>query len=132
MLMNQYVEHRVKPTGNENEALILAALAEFFEKPLEMMKKQSLITDFLANMLRQNSKKPEYLMFHLNDQRALENLVENLTVSRYEEGSTRASEDQPVYYGTDFSILKRAYGSCGAEFILRVINQLLLMRRRNT
>lgn len=64
--MNQYVEHRVKPTGNENEALILAALPDFFEKPLEMMKKQSLITDFLANMFRQNSKKPEYLMFHLD------------------------------------------------------------------
>lgn len=75
LLMNQYVEHRVKPTGNENEALILAALPDFFEKPLEMMKKQSLITDFLANMFRQNSKKPEYLMFHLDDQRALENLV---------------------------------------------------------
>ena len=59
LLMNQYVEHRVKPTGNENEALILAALPDFFEKPLEMMKKQSLITDFLANMFRQNSKKPE-------------------------------------------------------------------------
>ena len=58
LLMNQYVEHRVKPTGDENEALILAALPDFFEKPLEMMKKQSLITDFLANMFRQNSKKP--------------------------------------------------------------------------
>ena len=57
-----------------------------------MMKKQSLITDFLTNMLRQNSKKPEYLMFHLNDQRALENLVENLTVSLCDEDVCKNSE----------------------------------------
>lgn len=30
LLMNQYVEHRVKPTGNENEALILAGTSGFF------------------------------------------------------------------------------------------------------
>lgn len=105
LLMNQYVEHRVKPTGNENEALILAALPDFFEKPLEMMKKQSLITDFLTNMLRQNSKKPEYLMFHLNDQRALENLVENLTVSLCDEDGSKNSEISQYTMGLIFLYL---------------------------
>ena len=95
LLMNQYVEHRLKPTGSENEAVILAALPDFFEKPLEMMKKPSLITDFLTNMLRQNSKKPEYLMFHLADQRVIENLVENLAVSLCDgEGSKNSESSQ--------------------------------------
>ncbi len=81
LLMNQYAEHRVISSDERDQALVLDALPDFFEKPLEMLKKPSLITDFLANMLRQNNQKPEYLMFHLGDQKALDNLMENLVVS---------------------------------------------------
>ena len=105
LLMNQHVEHRVIPTGEKDQALIVDALPDFFEKPLEMLKKPSLITDFLVNMLRQSSQKAEYLMFHLDDQKALENLMENLVVSTLEENGGNSSDISQYTVGLIFLYL---------------------------
>ena len=105
LLMNQHVEHRVIPTGKKDQALIVDALPDFFEKPLEMLKKPSLITDFLVNMLRQSSQKAEYLMFHLDDQKALENLMENLVVSTLEENGGNSSDISQYTVGLIFLYL---------------------------
>ena len=105
LLMNQHVEHRVIPTGENDQALIVDALPDFFEKSLEMLKKPSLITDFMVNMLRQSSQKSEYLMFHLNDWKALENLMENLVVSTLEEDGGNSSDISQYTVGLIFLYL---------------------------
>lgn len=81
LLMNQYVEHCVVESGEKNIGINIIAVPEFFEKPFQMLKKQNVIMDFLVEMLRRNTKKPQYLIFHIKGQHALENLMENLIES---------------------------------------------------
>ena len=55
--MNQYVEHCVVESGEENIGINIIAVPEFFEKPFQMLKKQNKIMDFLVEMLRRNTRK---------------------------------------------------------------------------
>lgn len=65
LVMNQYVEHCVVESGEENIGINIIAVPEFFEKPFQMLKKQNKIMDFLVEMLRRNTRKPQYLIFHI-------------------------------------------------------------------
>lgn len=95
LVMNQYVEHCVVESGEENIGINIIAVPEFFEKPFQMLKKQNKIMDFLVEMLRRNTRKPQYLIFHIKGRHALENLMENLIESIME--GNGASEEISQY-----------------------------------
>ena len=81
--------------GEENIGINIIAVPEFFEKPFQMLKKQNKIMDFLVEMLRRNTRKPQYLIFHIKGRHALENLMENLIESIME--GNGASEEISQY-----------------------------------
>jgi AraC-like DNA-binding protein/quercetin dioxygenase-like cupin family protein len=81
LLMNQQVVHSVKKAGYDDIGINFIALPEFFDIPLGMLHDDNVLADFLISTLRQNHRHPQYLLFHLKDDPAIENLMENMIVS---------------------------------------------------
>lgn len=81
LLMNQHVKHSVKRAGLEDIGINFIALPEFFDIPLQMMRRQNVIADFLLGTLRQNNTVPQYLLFDLKGQEQISNLMENMIAS---------------------------------------------------
>ncbi len=56
-------------------------MPEFFDIPLQMIRKQNTIADFLLGTFRQNYAVPQYLLFQLKEQKHISNLMENMISS---------------------------------------------------
>lgn len=83
LLMNQYIEHSVKMAGTDDLGINFIALPEFFDIPLQMMKKHNAIADFLIEALRHSRHTPQYLVFHLQEHKSVTNLLENMIASLF-------------------------------------------------
>lgn len=83
LLMNQHVEHSVKLAEADDLGINFIALPEFFDIPLQMMKKHNIIADFLIGALRQSRPVPQYLVFHLKEHKPVLNLMENMLSSLF-------------------------------------------------
>ncbi len=81
LLMNQHVKHSVKRAELGDIGINFIALPEFFDIPLQMMRRQNVIADFLLGTLRQNQNVPQYLLFQLRGQKQISNLMENMIAS---------------------------------------------------
>lgn len=81
LLMNQHVKHSVKRAELGDIGINFIALPEFFDIPLQMMRRQNVIADFLLGTLRQNQTVPQYLLFQLKGQKQISNLIENMIAS---------------------------------------------------
>lgn len=81
LLMNQHVKHSVKRAKMDDIGINFIALPEFFDIPLQMMRRQNVIADFLLGTLRQNYTLPQYLLFQLKNQKYISNLMENMISS---------------------------------------------------
>lgn len=81
LLMNQHVKHSVKRAELGDIGINFIALPEFFDIPLQMMRRQNVIADFLLGTLRQNNTVPQYLLFQLKGQEHISNLMENMIAS---------------------------------------------------
>ena len=81
LLMNQYVKHSVKRTGYDDVGINFIALPEFFDIPLKMLGGNNVLAEFLVDTLRQQHQVSNYLLFSLANDRAIENLVENMIES---------------------------------------------------
>lgn len=78
LLMNQWVKHRIKATGPNDIGINFITLPEFFDIPSKMLRKNNVLADFLVNILRENHRTSDYLFFRLEENRAIDNLVENM------------------------------------------------------
>ncbi len=78
LLLNQHVHHGVKRAEYGDIGINFIALPEFFDIPLQMLKEHNVIADFLLNTFRYNHPVPHYLLFRLGNQKAIENLMENM------------------------------------------------------
>lgn len=81
LLLNQQVMHSVKKAGSGDIGINFIALPEFFDIPLHMLNKNNVLADFLISILRQNQQTAQYLLFRLEDDQAIENLMENMISS---------------------------------------------------
>lgn len=90
LLLNQYVMHGVKRAEEGDIGINFIALPEFFDIPLQMLKEHNVIADFLVNILRINHPVSHYLLFRLENQQMIENLMENMILSLRNEN---ANED---------------------------------------
>lgn len=85
LLLNQHVKHSVKKAGFDDVGINFIALPEFFDIPLKMLRENNVLADFLVKTLRQNYKKSGYLLFKLEGDSAVENLMENMITSMINE-----------------------------------------------
>lgn len=81
LLLNQHVQHGVRRAEYEDIGINFIALPEFFDIPLQMLKENNTLAEFLVNTLRQNHPVSHYLVFRLGENQAIENLMENMISS---------------------------------------------------
>lgn len=81
LLLNQQVKHSVKRAEYEDIGINFIALPEYFDLPLQMLREDNVLADFLVRTLRQNHQQPQYLLFRLGDNDPIENLMENMISS---------------------------------------------------
>lgn len=81
LLLNQHVKHGVKRAEYGDIGINFIALPEFFDVPLQMLREANVLAEFLVNILRQNNPVSHYLLFRLKENKAIENLMENMIES---------------------------------------------------
>lgn len=95
LLLNQHVEHGIKRAEYGDIGINFIALTEFFELPLAMLNEKNVLADFLIGTLRQKNPVPHYLLFRLNENVQVENLMENMIESMLH---SRLNEDSINQY----------------------------------
>jgi len=78
LLLNQHVKHGIKKAEFDDVAINFIALPDFFDIPLQMLRKENAIADFLINIFRQYNHVSHYLLFQLKNEKTIENLIENM------------------------------------------------------
>jgi prevent-host-death family protein len=94
LLLNQHVQHAVKRADYDDIGINFIAPPEFFDIPLQMLKENNVLADFLVNMLRQKNPVSHYLLFRLEENRAIENLMENMIASMLDDVQNEDSINQ--------------------------------------
>jgi AraC-like DNA-binding protein/mannose-6-phosphate isomerase-like protein (cupin superfamily) len=85
LFLNQQAGHSVKRAGLDDIGVNFIALPEFFDIPLRMLKEDNVLADFLISTLQQKNQLAQYLLFHLKEDPAIENLMENMIMSMIDE-----------------------------------------------
>jgi AraC-like DNA-binding protein/quercetin dioxygenase-like cupin family protein len=94
LLLNQHVQHGVKRAEYDDIGINFIALPEFFDIPLQMLDESNVLADFLVNTLRQSEPVSHYLLFRLEENPAIENLMENMIVSMLDDVQNEDSINQ--------------------------------------
>ena len=94
LLLNQHVQHGVRRAEYEDIGINFIALPEFFDIPLQMLKENNTLAEFLVNTLRQNHPVSHYLVFRLGENQAIENLMENMISSMLNDEQNEDSINQ--------------------------------------
>jgi len=81
LFMNHCVHHSMKMAKEQDVAINLVVRPRFFDIPLSMLKKDSILADFLVNIIRKDTTIPQYLHFQPHGNQAIENLLENIIES---------------------------------------------------
>lgn len=81
LFLNQYTRHEILPAGEHDIAINLMILPEFFDVAYNMIGSNNVLVNFLANILRQNEERGEYLHFKVSEVLQIQNLMENIIYS---------------------------------------------------
>lgn len=87
LFLNQHARHSVKRAEFDDIGINFIALPEFFDIPLQILRKRNVIADFLVSTLGGADPGPRYLVFQLKDHRMIENLMENMITSIVQENA---------------------------------------------
>jgi AraC-like DNA-binding protein/mannose-6-phosphate isomerase-like protein (cupin superfamily) len=87
LFLNQQAGHSVKRAGLDDIGVNFIALPEFFDIPLRMLREDNVLADFLISTLQQKNQLAQYLLFHLKEDPAIENLIENMIMSMIDEAT---------------------------------------------
>ena len=91
LFLNQYVEHEILPTGEEDLAINFIVLPEFFDVAFSMIEKNNVLADFLVNTLKDKNGISQYLYFQVAEHLQIQNLMENMIISLADK---QGNEDQ--------------------------------------
>ncbi len=78
LFLNQNAVHEILPAGERDLAVNFIVLPEFFDTAFHMMEDESLLRDFLVDILTRKSDKSVYLYFQVSDVLPVQNLLENM------------------------------------------------------
>ena len=90
LMLNQQVRHAIRRAEYEDIGINFIALPEFFEIPLSMLHEKNVLAEFIVGAFRQKDPVSHYLLFQLQEDPQVENLMENMIVSMLHE---HANED---------------------------------------
>ena len=90
LMLNQQVRHAIRRAEYEDIGINFIALPEFFEIPLSMLHEKNVLAEFIVGAFRQKDPVSHYLLFQLQEDPQVENLMENMIDSMLHE---HANED---------------------------------------
>ena len=85
LMLNQQVRHAIRRAEYEDIGINFIALPEFFEIPLTMLHEKNVLAEFIVGAFRQKDPVSHYLLFQLQEDPQVENLMENMIVSMLHE-----------------------------------------------
>ncbi len=78
LFLNQNVVHEILPAGEEDIGINFLVQPEFFDTAFRMVEDESLLRDFLVNILTRSSDTSIYLYFQARDVLPVQHLLENM------------------------------------------------------
>lgn len=81
LFLNQHTRHEILPAGENDIAINIMVLPEFFDVAYSMIGSSHVMADFLVNILRQDDERGEYLHFKVSEVLQIQNLLENIIYS---------------------------------------------------
>ena len=81
LMLNQQVVHSIKRADYQDIGINFIALPEFFEVPLSMLGEENVLARFVTSVFRQKDPVSHYLLFRLQENEQVENLMENMVES---------------------------------------------------
>ncbi len=81
LMLNQQVVHSIKRADYQDIGINFIALPEFFEVPLSMLGGENVLARFVTSVFRQKDPVSHYLLFRLQENEQVENLMENMVES---------------------------------------------------
>lgn len=81
LMLNQQVVHSIKRADYQDIGINFIALPEFFEIPLSMLGEENVLARFVTGVFRQKDPVSHYLLFRLQENEQVENLMENMVES---------------------------------------------------
>ena len=94
LFLNQNAEHEILPAGAGDIAVNFIVLPEFFDMAFKMMEDESLLRDFLIDILTTKSDRSIYLYFQARDELTVQNLMENMLWVNVHEQENRRRMNQ--------------------------------------
>ena len=120
-MLNQQVRHAIRRAEYEDIGINFIALPEFFEIPLSMLHEKNVLAEFIVGAFRQKDPVSHYLLFQLQEDPQVENLMENMIDSMLHE---HANEDVINQYSMGLVFLlktlfhmKATDAVCGFTFL---------------
>lgn len=81
LFLNQFTPHEILPASENDIAINLMVLPEFFDVAYTMTGRDNVLADFLVNVLRRDEERGEYLHFKVAEVLQIQNLLENMIYS---------------------------------------------------
>ncbi|WP_167958292.1 AraC family transcriptional regulator [Anaerosporobacter faecicola] len=95
LFLNQNAVQEILPAGYEDIAVNFIILPHFFDVAFSMMgEEENLLREFLIGCLRQDSSVPSYLYFHVADILPIQNLLENMIWTIWNDQQNKRSINQ--------------------------------------
>lgn len=93
LMLNQYVAHSIKRAEYNDIGINFIALPEFFEIPLSMLNGKNVLAEFIIGALRQKNPVSHYMLFRLDNNLQIDNLMENMIESMFHEKNGSSGYD---------------------------------------
>lgn len=78
LLMNRHARHELMPCSQEDIAVNLIILPEFFSRSDISYDRENVLRSFIISSLSEKKRNSDYLLYHTNGMIAVENLLENI------------------------------------------------------
>lgn len=95
LLMNQYTVHSMQAPAQEDIAISILIQPRFFARLYGQIKPNTVLSEFIVELLRQDACWNQYLHFHTSDNLQIHNLLEMLVEMSVCQGDPETSYYQP-------------------------------------
>lgn len=82
-LLNQYIEHEIDITTEEDIIINFIIKPDFFDNLVSLFDHENMISKFLLTSIYGGTKQGEYIFFHVGNIENIQNLLENIVEEMY-------------------------------------------------
>lgn len=123
LLLNQHSWHEIKKANMEDIAINFIILPSFFDVVYDMIGYDNIIAKFLVDLLKRDENSGKYLLFQVSDIIQVQNLVENMIQSLYEQEDDH--KENQITMGLLFMYLAR-YVNRTTKGVVKRFEELLV------